>query len=262
MSTPPRRLRDDPGFLWETGCDLADEAFAVGGYDLPSLRARVLAETQPPSGGAPLRAARGGAVGAAVAGALLLLGLGAGIATVLAPSGPATQGEGLEPPAPADVAPVVPALVEGPPSPPSGPPWEEPSQGGTPDAAPAAPPSPPRKVEAASEAPPSARPASTAAPVAAPEPAAGVGVVPPDDLGGGPDAAVGAPPPPVASVASGEGASAPASTLAAEVAMYDQACERLASGAAGEAVAGYERYLQRYPNGRAAAEIQSILDAL
>lgn len=48
---PPMRLRDDPSFRAETGCDLADEASVVGGYDLARGRARLLAAiaAAPPS---------------------------------------------------------------------------------------------------------------------------------------------------------------------------------------------------------------------
>lgn len=44
MTRGPRRLKDDPDFKWETGCDLADESLAVGHYDLPALRGRLLAQ--------------------------------------------------------------------------------------------------------------------------------------------------------------------------------------------------------------------------
>jgi hypothetical protein len=39
----PRRLRDDPDFKWETGCDLADEGLVARGYDHERGRMRLLA---------------------------------------------------------------------------------------------------------------------------------------------------------------------------------------------------------------------------
>lgn len=43
MTRGPRRLKDDPDFKWETGCDIEDEARVVGGYDLDTSRSRLLA---------------------------------------------------------------------------------------------------------------------------------------------------------------------------------------------------------------------------
>jgi len=39
----PRRLRDDPDFQWETGCDLSEEGLVVGDYALADMKGRVLA---------------------------------------------------------------------------------------------------------------------------------------------------------------------------------------------------------------------------
>ncbi len=232
MSTPPRRLKDDPDFLWETGCDMADEAFAVGGYDLPSLRARVLAGTQPPSGGAPLRASRGGSVGAAVAGALLLLGLGGGAAAWW--SAPAAEPDVAAPTAPVAVVEPAPVVVV--------------------EAAAALPVQDAGLADEVEEDAPVGSVALEArAPVAAPlAPApvlpvgdAGSGDAPIEDLGGMSEegGAVSEP-------------SAPASTLAAEVAMYDAAAEHLVGGSAEDAVVAYQAYLEMYPQGRLVVESQ------
>jgi TolA-binding protein len=43
MTRGPRRLKDDPDFKWETGCDVADEKLLVGEYDLQGTRSRLLA---------------------------------------------------------------------------------------------------------------------------------------------------------------------------------------------------------------------------
>ncbi|MEQ1564623.1 MAG: tetratricopeptide repeat protein [Myxococcota bacterium] len=43
MTRGPRRLKDDPDFKWETGCDVANEDLLVGQYDLPGLRSRIVA---------------------------------------------------------------------------------------------------------------------------------------------------------------------------------------------------------------------------
>jgi hypothetical protein len=54
MTQGPRRLRDDPDFKWETGCDLADESSALGEYDLAGVRQRLLARVAvPPPPSAP-----------------------------------------------------------------------------------------------------------------------------------------------------------------------------------------------------------------
>lgn len=42
MSRGPRRLKDDPDFQWETGCDLGDESVLTQDYDLSSMKARLL----------------------------------------------------------------------------------------------------------------------------------------------------------------------------------------------------------------------------
>jgi TolA-binding protein len=56
MTRGPRRLKEDPDFKWETGCDVADESLLVGEYDLPGTRSRLLAAialTTPVGGEAP-----------------------------------------------------------------------------------------------------------------------------------------------------------------------------------------------------------------
>ncbi len=263
MSIPPRRLKDDPGFLWETGCDLADEAFAVGGYGLPGVRANVLAATQPPSAGAPLRATRTWSVAAKIGGALALLGLGglAGVGLVSVATAPAPVESPVAPvAAPAEVV-AAPAEVVAAPTEVAAAPAEvltapvlevdegldahdEATEGDEalvirPAAAPIAIPTPP-------------------APVA--PPASGQGDAPLEDLGGPSVPAVGSAEVPEAAapaqhpVGVDTVATRPASTLAAEVAMYDGATERLAGGDADGAILEYQRYIERYPKGRLVTE--------
>ncbi len=63
----PQRWKDDPSFKAETGLDLADEASAVGGYALNSMRSSVVASTSTtPTGGGGVALA-GAAVVALVA---------------------------------------------------------------------------------------------------------------------------------------------------------------------------------------------------
>lgn len=42
MSGGPQRLREDKAFIWETGCDLSDEALVIPEWDASHLRADVL----------------------------------------------------------------------------------------------------------------------------------------------------------------------------------------------------------------------------
>jgi hypothetical protein len=43
MTHGPRRLKDDPDFRWETGCDLRDEESQTGQYDFAGIRERLVA---------------------------------------------------------------------------------------------------------------------------------------------------------------------------------------------------------------------------
>jgi hypothetical protein len=43
MTRGPTRLKNDPDFQWETGCNVADEELVVGAYDHAALRARIVA---------------------------------------------------------------------------------------------------------------------------------------------------------------------------------------------------------------------------
>lgn len=257
MSTPPRRLRDDPDFLWETGCDLADEAFAVGGYDLPSMRAKVLAGTQPPSGGAPLRSPSGampwvvGAIGVA----LLLVGgawFGAAPPVVLAPSVgevvPSATGVGLpeerSTPSPVVEPPVVPAAsandgvavaqVDAVPS------------RDMPDAMPDAMPRSHVASEPVAALPAPVEPTATSG-EALIERSHGEAVPPPRGSDGteGSEQLLADPL---------DGADASASTLAMELEVYERAADSLTAHAAGEAAEGFRAYLEAYPNGRLRSE--------
>lgn len=51
MTPDPPRLADDPSFIGESGCNLADEAAGLESPNLPQLRARLMASlaTPPPS---------------------------------------------------------------------------------------------------------------------------------------------------------------------------------------------------------------------
>lgn len=229
MSGAPRRLRDDPDFSWETGCDLADEAFAVGGYDLPAMKGAVLAEVQAPSAGAPLKAASRGAMswggaGLVVGGVLLVGGL-----LWAWSSGPSVEAAAVQvapmvasPPAPASVPAVAPAA--GPTAPAAAPEVVGPVG-----------PAPVERVEApaapAMEAERSELPAEAeASPAATTPPEPGH-----DEPAPAPDAAAEAP---------------PLSGLAAELAAFDAAAGALSDGRPGEAALGFEAYLATYPSGR------------
>ncbi len=103
MSGDPGRLIDDPNFLWETGCDLADEASAVGSYDLQGMRSAVLSKVQQAAGadgvvpgvsseessgatgGVVARWLIGAGLGALVVGAAFWLGTQQGVPTEVPP---------------------------------------------------------------------------------------------------------------------------------------------------------------------------------
>lgn len=221
MSEGPRRLRDDPDFAWETGCDLADEAFAVGGYDLPAMKGRLLAEVSPPSVGAPLKAASplGGWVpvlGAAVA----LLAVGGVVGAWLAG-------------APSELPPAVPVVVEAPtPSPVVA--------VQAPVVAPEAAVPVPAPVEAVA-------PSPKAVPVAA-EPVAAPAVPTVDVAAGGLDEAPEAPQarPTVEPTVDGGTSSG---GLAEELALFETASAAALAGDDRAAAEGFEAYRERYPQG-------------
>jgi len=232
MSGAPRRLRDDPDFTWETGCDLADEAFAVGGYDLPAMKGAVLAEVQAPSAGAPLKVASRGMMswvgaGVVVGGVLLVGGLLWAWST-----GPSVQTAAVDV-APMVASPPAPAVLPGVPpvTAPAAAPEVVPAGGAVPVGgaaaerveAPVAPATQRERREIPAEA--EGSPASTA-------PSTEPGQVEPDSA---PDAAAEAP---------------PVSGLAAELAAFDAAAGALSDGRPGEAALGFEAYLATYPSGR------------
>jgi TolA-binding protein len=138
----PPRLRHDPAFRADTGCDLADEGLAVGGYDLDRGKQRLLAAiaalpppASGPSGGdapsAPAPATTGGGalgagsgVVAAVAGGVIVLMIGAlvwlgGPSAPTAPVDPAPRAAPATAAAPAPAASAAPEL---PPEPAAAPP--------------------------------------------------------------------------------------------------------------------------------------------
>ena len=239
MTGSPRRLRDDPDFRWETGCDLADEGFAVGGYDLPSMRASVLAEVTPPSQGAPLKPAprwqgwwAGLAAGVAVT---LLVGGGAYVVSSTSPASGPIAGESVDAPPspePTDVPAAPPTVVS---------PTEE-------AAAPV--PSMPAPEEARAEGAPSPALPPTEAPAPPPE----VAEEPPSpeavDAATEPatDGVAEASPP--TDAATQTPAAAPPSGLRAELEAYDRGVHALGDGELPTARAAFERYLADWPEGR------------
>ena len=290
MSTPPRRLKDDPDFLWETGCDLADEAFVVGGYDLPALKGRVLTGTQPPSGGAPLRPVRTASVAAKVGGLLAVLGFGGAVLVGLwgAPAlmGPA-QDPALRGPAPsgtptntAATTPAVQGVGAADPAsrgPAQDPASRGPAPSGTPTPPPTTAPTNTATTTPAAHGTGAAEPASRAGgdsgvtgpgPSGTPAPAAGRSPEVPPVAAGAPSPAgeADAPVEDAGGVASSDAAALAASeregsgeaegesTLAIEVELYDAAADHLAAGRADLAVEGYRSYLERFPDGRLVVE--------
>ena len=249
MTGSPRRLKDDPDFRWETGCDLADEGFAVGGYDLPSMRAKVLAQVTPPSGGAPLKVPAAGWSATWFAAAAALVGVGglaglwvvAGLSTSDA-APPAPQGPVVEQPSPVVPAPTLPPEAP-----------VAPIDGAV---------APVERADAAApvEVPPTEAP-SDAVPVEAPSVPL---VAPPplvddEDAAADADAAVVEPSAPAAPEVGG----APPSTLEAELAAYDRATAALAGGDAAAARDAFRAYLSAYPQGRLAPEASfGLLGAL
>lgn len=252
MTRGPRRLKDDPDFKWETGCDIEDEARVVGTYDLETSRSRLLAAVAllPPvtvGDGVPtvrpgssawkiaLRPVVGAITGALLVGGAYWLGVRAG-----------TDGEAAPTAVPSEsVRPAAPETVQ---------------------AAPA-----PQGIEA-----PAARPEPTLAPPILKERGAGMRAAPierdPID-GGASDAALPATDavstvPGFEGGASGTGESsdsplgAPAppveaeSQFKAEFAILDPANDALDAGRYGDARKGYERYLARFPNGKMTVEAQ------
>ena len=155
MTRGPRRLKDDPDFQWETGCNLADEESRVGQYDLAGIRDRLVAAAAvvpapivsdpPPSQAGPstwprmVKPAAGMVAGAMVVAAAYWLGVQAGQEAPRSAPDPA-------PPVHEVVAPsIAPAPVVAP------------VQGGTPDEGPIA--HPRIQSRAASPSAPQAAPA-------------------------------------------------------------------------------------------------------
>jgi len=233
MTSGPRRLRDDPDFQWETGCDLADEVSIVPPGDLSAVKAGLLAhiaaapipvETQP--------AVLAGGVGAGMA-RLGLFGLGGGVLLVGAYllGAQSTQDRAPPPPPPPqmDTAPtrVPPTLVPA---------------ARTPTAAVVAPgaggPPPTRSIARRSMVPQTAAPAGTAdeqpLPVVAPPTVSAVPV-----------------------------RSSPQSGVAAQMRMFEPAVGLLQDGEADAAARAFQDYLRAWPQGdlRDEAEL-GLLQAL
>lgn len=286
MTRGPRRLKDDPDFQWETGCDVGAEEGLVGDYDLPGLRERILAAaaTSPPPvtvgdgmpgvrEGAGRGAWRGSVVkpvvgviaAVAIIGGAYWLGVRAGTERhPAAPTAEQTDPRGASAPsAPPGIdprAPLAPPEATGgaalaPPDPMAPP---GPRVGGAPLAGEADPePASAGSVASAS---------TLALPVDAGEPgavgAADVAVDPVED----PVAAV----VPTDDAASGSSASPDAiasaprgSDLAAQQAAYEGAKSALDDGRFAEARRGFEASIARWPTGALSAESQlGLLQAL
>lgn len=237
MTQGPRRLRDDPDFRWETGCDLGDEELQVGGYDLAGGRERLLASlaagaTPPVGDGVPAVAPRSPWSGAL---RLLVGGLGA-VAVLLSAywlgtrAGPASAVERAPevrslPAAPAPALPDPATSVEVP------------------------------VVEPEQVAPPVRLPAVTAVERvgrAAPAPIGGTGPEPaPAEPGPTPTG----PEPAVAEAEAELPVAAPATSgIGAQMAVYEPAADALQASRFAEARAGFERYLAGWPGGDLEAE--------
>jgi hypothetical protein len=232
MTRGPRRLIDDPDFKWETGCDLADEALQVGGYDLPGAKEQLLARiaSAPP------------------------VTVGDGVPAVRAASWPAA------------VKPVVGVVVAA--ALLAGAYWLG-TRASTPEAAPAPEPvavdpivSAPAVEAAPLEVPPAVaepEPEPVLEPVVEPEPEP-VAEIEPE-----PEAVAEIEPEPVPetqAVADAE-PEAPRSSIAAQMALYEPAADALQAGRYAAAIDGFRAYLDAWPDGdlRHEAEL-GLLQAL
>ena len=226
MSRGPRRLKDDPDFQWETGCNLGEESVLAQGYDLAAMREAVLARAPVVGDGVPTVRPRaswrwwiGGLVG--VSTTLTAFWLGTQY-TGLENANPPMEQPTIAPPVPR-VAPMD-APVAGPPPlslSPEGDAARDAPASPTLDEPPAAPPIERR--------PDVARPAAevasaTPAPVSA-DPDDGAAVVPTN-------------------------LERSSSALGDEFAVYDPAQEALQAGDASKAAAGFRAYLERFPEGK------------
>ena len=246
MNRGPRRLKEDPDFQWETGCDLADEMLTVGEYNLPAMKASLLASVaaQPPvTVGDGVPSVRSG--GSAWVGAKPLGGVVIGAAIVAGAYWLGTQAS-LEP-APIEVAPEVEAVEVAP------------AVRGI--EATAARPEPVVPVAPAKEAPSRVEggvedPVASVAPVARVVPSAPEATGTADVADGGEALAEAAPATldrvdvPVPVVAS------PSSSLPEQLTMYDPAADALLNGRYDEAISGFRSYLDAWPDGAMRREAQ------
>lgn len=227
----PRRLKDDPDFRWETGCDLSAEEEAVGAFDHEKMRARLvaaaLAGAPPAIPAGPKGPSPWWAFAKPVAGVVALVGA-LGTAYV------AGLRAGSEPQPAASVAPIeapLPQRVVPPPAVPSALPVVEEAV-----VVPVVVPPPPERV------PTLVAPVPTALEPAAPT--AEVGVVPPAPV-------VAEVEPPVVVLA------APSrSTMGPQLAQYDRALEQLERGEHAAARDGFLLYLATWPDGDLRPEAQ------
>lgn len=223
MNPEPPRLADDPSFLAETGCNLADEASALESPRLPELRARLMASLA--ASPAPIRSPRWPWAGG---GALLLA-----VVWFMWPDPPRVP---ADVPTPTGAVTVV---SQGATPPPASAPNAAPATGLPSGPAPTIPPKPPL---------PAARPSEQIVATtrgAEADAAVKTPVVPP--MAAPPDA-----PPPLATTDAGD--------LARQLTAFELGEDRFAEGDSTGALAAYEAYLHRWPAGhfRAEAEIARL----
>lgn len=263
MSRGPRRLKEDQDFQWETGCDLADEQLIVGDYDLSGMRQALLEQIEVASAGGVgdgvpvVRSAPGASprwlapkpLVAALVG-LSLLGGGYWLGAQSGHGHEAVATPGADPTPTGRAVPLPPAQLV--PSPGQAdeldlPPRPDVSE--RPRALEHAKPRPGGSLRAVGEPPPPAASAEGTAEgpqqiEAAPAVGLGPSVAPPQGGAGA------EPPQPVAGSAEPAVAVTPAgSDIPAELRLYDPADDALKAGAYRQAVAGFEAYLEAWPEG-------------
>lgn len=254
MTRGPRRLKDDPDFKWETGCDISDEGRVVGNYDLETSRSRLLAAvallpavtvgdgipTVRPGTSAWRAAARpvvGAVTGAMVIAAAYWLGVQSGTERPAATS----PVEMSVPSSPVENAPVIVPTTEGvatPPEIPSGSPVVVPEVVVRHSPFTKVVPTP--VVETSPEGLADAQP--EVAIVEPPVASDGIGALGTADAGSAPRV--------------GAAKVAPTSQIGIEMAVLEPAIEALGDDRFDAARKGYQDYLARFPNGKMVVEAQ------